>query len=224
MDNHQDYRTPSHVHDAPLTTSAMAITGLIVGIVGLLGSAIPILNNIAFFIALLGLIFGIVGLVGVMRGKRKGKGLAIAAVVISVIAIVVVLTTQSLYSAAIDEVTADTSFSTAKQVKLSQSSESPNSNDATDDQTSAYAISNVHLDTSDGLFPYIKGDLTNNTDSNFEYVSVEYVLYDKDGKQIDTAVDYTNGLKAGGTWSFEAAILEDADKVDSYELYDVTYW
>lgn len=225
MDTHQD----STQTGAMIPTSAMAIAGLVVGIVGLLGSAIPILNNIAFFIALLGLVFGIVGLVGVIRGKRRGKGLAIAAIVVSVIAVVVVLATQSMYSAAIDEATADTSFSTAEQSADTDSASTAegksNVKDAAADQKSSnYTITGEKLDTSDAYSTYITGKFTNNTDSDFDSVSVEYTIYDKDGTQIETAADYANGLKAGGTWKFKAYIMADADDVHSYELTDVTYW
>lgn len=205
-----------------LSTSAMAIAGLVVGIIGLLGSAIPILNNVAFFIAILGLIFGIIGLVSVIRGKRRGKGLAIAAVVISVVAIVVVLATQSLYSSAIDEATDDTSFATTEQSADSDSQDSSSSTEVAD-QSSDYTITDEKYDTSDYL-PFISGTFTNNTDSDFSYVSVEYALYDKDGAKIDSAIDSTDGLKAGGTWKYEAHILSDADDVESYEMTDVTYW
>lgn len=220
---------------ATLPMSAMAITGLIVGIVGLLGSAIPILNNVAFFIALLGLVFGIVGLVGVVRGKRRGKGLAIAAVAVSVIAVVVVLATQSMYSAAIDEATADTSFSTAEQAATNDSDQAENNEstsentsdnkDAAAEQSSSnYTISDEKLDKSDSYSTYITGKFKNNTDSDFESVSLEYTIYDKDGTQIETTYDSTGGLKAGGTWKFKAYVVTDADDVHSYELTDVTYW
>lgn len=223
MNNQQD-----SMHGAvPLSTSAMAIAGLVVGIIGLLGSAVPILNNIAFFIALLGLIFGIVGLVGVIRGKHRGKGLAIAAIVVSIIAVVVVLATQSMYSAALDEVTADTSFSTAEQSAATDSGAADNKSDAKDaaaDAESNYTISDVKLDKSNSYSAMITGKLKNNTDSNWDYVSVQYTLYDKDGAQLEAAYDSANKLKAGGTWKFKAYLPIDVDDVHSYELTEVTYW
>lgn len=89
------------VYQEPKTTSAMAIAGLVLGILALLSSWIPIINNLSFLIALLGLIFSIVGLVATSRGMRSGKGMAIAALVINIIACVVVLGTQSLFAAAL---------------------------------------------------------------------------------------------------------------------------
>lgn len=89
------------VYQEPKTTSAMAIAGLVLGILALLSSWIPIINNLSFLFALLGLIFSIVGLVATSRGTRSGKGMAIAALVINIIACVVVLGTQSLFAAAL---------------------------------------------------------------------------------------------------------------------------
>lgn len=93
----------------PLSTSAMAITGFVIGLVALLTSFMPIINNFSFILGLLALIFSIVGLVGCARGKKKGKGLAIAALLISIISCVIVIWSQSVYSAAIDD-----AFSTTK--------------------------------------------------------------------------------------------------------------
>lgn len=73
----------------------MAIAGFVLGCVALFTSFIPIVNNLSFVLALLGLIFAIVGLVGVVKGKKSGKGLAIAALAICVVSGAVVLATQS---------------------------------------------------------------------------------------------------------------------------------
>lgn len=82
--------------------SGLAISGLIVGILALITSLLPIINNISFFAALVGAVLAIVGLVSCLRGKRGAKGLAIAAVAVNVVAIVAVLVSQSMYSSAID--------------------------------------------------------------------------------------------------------------------------
>ena len=82
--------------------SAMGITALVLGIVALLTSFLPIINNFSALLAVLGVVFSIVGLVGCVRGKRSGKGIAIASLVVSVVAFIVVIASQSMYSAALD--------------------------------------------------------------------------------------------------------------------------
>lgn len=83
--------------------SVAAIVGLVLGILAIVMSWMPIINNFAFVIGGIGLVFAIVGLVGVLRGKKAGKGLAIAALVVNVLSIAIMLGTQSMYSAALDD-------------------------------------------------------------------------------------------------------------------------
>lgn len=97
-----------------LKMSASSMTGLILGIIGLLLSAVPIINNFAAVLAIAGLILGIIGLVGTKKGKRRGKGLAITAIILSVLAFVIVLASQALYSSAINSVSKDVNKSLDK--------------------------------------------------------------------------------------------------------------
>lgn len=77
--------------------SGLAIAGFIISILAILGSAIPIFNNVSFFFAVVSLVFGIIGLVAIRKGKRVGQGLAIATIILSVLTFVIVLATQSFY-------------------------------------------------------------------------------------------------------------------------------
>lgn len=83
--------------------SVAAIIGVVLGAIAVLTSFMPIVNNGSFILALIGAVVGIVGLVGVLRGKKRSKPLAIIALALNVIAVVVVIATQSMYSAAIDD-------------------------------------------------------------------------------------------------------------------------
>ena len=85
-------------------TSGLGVTALVLGIVGIVGSWIPIINNVSAFIAFLGAIFGIISIISISKSKgaKGGKGLAIAGTIVSVVAIVVVLATQSMYGKALD--------------------------------------------------------------------------------------------------------------------------
>lgn len=91
----------------PQKKSGLGIASLVLGIIAIVGSWIPILNNISFLLAIIGLILGIVGIFSIRKGKVGGKGLTIAAVVINVIAIVIVICTQWVFGKALDETTKD---------------------------------------------------------------------------------------------------------------------
>lgn len=91
-------------NDKTERTSGLAIAGFIIAILALLGSWVPILNNVSFFFAVISLVLGIIGLVAIRKGKRVGQGLAVATIILSVLTFVVVIATQSFFGKVADEV------------------------------------------------------------------------------------------------------------------------
>ena len=91
----------------------MAVASLVLGIVALVTSILPIINNLSFLLAILGIVFAIVGLVGISKGKKSGKGLGVAGLVLSVIAFILVLVMQSAFSAALDQAMEESGLDTA---------------------------------------------------------------------------------------------------------------
>lgn len=85
-----------------------------------------------------------------------------------------------------------------------------------------FTISDETLNTENPYSATITGTLTNNTDSEKSFVSVEYVIYDADGAQIGNAYANTTNLKAGGTWKFEAGTLKAPEEIGSWERVEVT--
>ena len=126
--NNQNWN-PQHPEPAqkmppiPQPKSGMAIAGFVLGIIALLTSFLPIINNLSFFLAILGLIFRIGGMGGISKGQTSGTGLAIAAIVICVVSGAVLLGTQSIYSAALDSA-ASSSAATSTSASSAASSES----------------------------------------------------------------------------------------------------
>ena len=199
--------------------SSMAVASLVLGIIALLTSLLPIINNLSFLLAALGLIFALVGLVGCMRGKRSGKGLAIAALIVNIAAVALVLGSQSVYSAALDDAASSATVDVQSGEPAAQDSDDPADSA---EQKADYSISDEELDASNEYAAVITGTLTNNTDEEKSYIQVEYVIYDADGAQIGTAFANTNNLKAGGTWKYEAYSTVSPSEVDSWELADVS--
>ena len=79
----------------------LGILAIVFGSIALLGSWIPIINYLSFFIATLALVLGIVGLVINPKGQ---KTLAIIGSIISFFALVIALVTQAFYSHVFNEV------------------------------------------------------------------------------------------------------------------------
>ena len=197
--------------------SIAAIVALVLGIIALLSSWVPIINNLSFIFALVGAVFAVVGLVVTLRGKKSGRGLAIASVVVNVAAVAIVLATQSAYSAAIDEAASST-----VQTSDGASAAAPAAGETTSaEPADKYSIDGEEL-TGDAYSCKISGVYTNKADKDLSYVQVSYNLFDADGNQIGTALANTNNLADGGTWKFEAFGSAAVDQVASYKIGDVT--
>lgn len=93
--------------------SGLAVAGLVVGIIALLTSFIPIVNNISFFVALLGAVLAIVGMVGTKKGAHRGGGMAVAGLVLNVVALIAVLAMQAMCSAVLDSASESLANSTS---------------------------------------------------------------------------------------------------------------
>ncbi len=55
----------------------------------------------------------------------------------------------------------------------------------------------------------VVGTVRNNTAKEHTYVQVEFNLYDDSGSQVGSTIANINNLEPGGTWKFEAFVLED---------------
>lgn len=84
--------------------SGIITAGFVLGIIGVVLSAIPIINNFAAVLGLLALIFGIVGIAQTRRSARSGRGLAITSLILGIVTIGIVIISQMIYSAALDTV------------------------------------------------------------------------------------------------------------------------
>lgn len=77
----------------------LGILAIVFGGVALVGSWVPILNNVSFYIAIISLILGVIALI---VNRKNKKVLAIVGICLSVASIIIVLVTQSIYSSALD--------------------------------------------------------------------------------------------------------------------------
>lgn len=66
---------PAQMPPIPPAKSGMAIAGFVLGLIAILTSFLPIINNLSFLLAILGLVFGTIGFVGITKGKKSGRGI-----------------------------------------------------------------------------------------------------------------------------------------------------
>ncbi len=204
--------TPANPNQAPAPAasatkapkSIAAIVGLILGIIALVLSAMPIINNFAFILGVVGLIFGIVGVVGTRDKKKLGKGMAVASVIIAALACVIVLASQAVYSAALDEAGAQL-------------------DKATGDATEEILGSEVDVTLGDltmkkGSYGMVESSMPitvkNLTDESHSYqIQVEAV--NASGDRITQDYAYMNDLAAGQSQTVKAFTYVSSDEYDA---------
>jgi hypothetical protein len=87
----------------PPQKKGLAITALVLSIVALVLCLIPVINNFAIVLGLVGLGFAIAALVIASKRQQK-KGMAIAALIMSVVAIIGAIVSQLIFVAALNSV------------------------------------------------------------------------------------------------------------------------
>ena len=98
----------------------LGILAIIFGGIALIGSWVPIINNLSFIIAILALILGIIGL---FVNKKRPKTLAIIGTVIAVVSMAIVLGTQAMYAKSLDKLSKDIEQSVTSTSSSSDSSQ-----------------------------------------------------------------------------------------------------
>lgn len=198
--------------NAPQGKSGLAIAGLVLGIVGIVGSWIPILNNFSFILAALGLIFGVIGLVVVLRssGQKGGKGMAIAAVVVSLLACVIVFATQNLYSQAIDEA------SDQVQDTIDKADGSATDELLETDVTVEFGAFSAE-DQGYGLWKTaIPVTVTNKASETKNYM-IQVEAVDASGTRIDSAYVTINSLASGQSATEDAFTYVSSDNIEAMQ-------
>ncbi|EPW45397.1 hypothetical protein SAG0076_05265 [Streptococcus agalactiae CCUG 47293] len=98
----------------------LAIIAIVIGAIALISSWMPFINNGSFVIAIIALIIGVFAL---FFNRKRKKTLTYVSIIISILAMIIVLVTQSMYGKVID--TASKSFDkTSKSCETSYSKSS----------------------------------------------------------------------------------------------------
>lgn len=188
--------------------SGFAIAALVLGIVAAATSFMPIINNASFFIALIGFILAIVAIAGIRKGRNSGKGLAVAGLVLSIVAGLLVLGTQAFYSAVLDEA-------------VDQSTQQLNkmTGDATDDILGVdvevtigdYSISKDQYGLVKSGLPVTVKNLLKEPASF--WINIEAV--DANGSRINDDTVIVNDLGAGQSTKLEAFAFVSSDDYEA---------
>ena len=152
----------------PEEQRVLGILATIFGAIALLGSWIPFINYLSFFIAIIALILGIIGLI---VNLKKRKTMAIIGTALSIASIVLFFTTQVLYANVYKEFVREFNRS---YKEASASMEREEESDLTDDST--YSIPEEEEDTfswtQEQFDALIEGDLDNKGKGGTNYKDI----------------------------------------------------
>ena len=197
----QSQPTYSSAQQAQAGTSGLAITGLVLGVVAILGSFLPIINNAAFFIGIVGLVLSIIGLRQTKSGAKKGSGMAIAGIVLCIISLIVTLLVQAACSAALDSMT-----SNGKGTVAGASSSATASNGNKQADTANMQVGQT-IDMENGLsvtVNAVEGGLESYGSSTISRITVTYVNNGKSNasfNMLDWKAEDANGAQRSVTYS-----------------------
>ena len=218
-----------------LSKSGLGIAGFVLGIIALATSSLPIINNFSALLAAIGFVLALIGTIACVKGRKSGKGLSIAGVVMNVITFAVVLATQSMYSSAIDDALSGTSV-VPQPATEQPATTAPASDEVADDAQATAAGNSITLKNGlvltvdvvvTGLQNYDGKPITqvsvtyqNNGNSQASFNPYDWKAEDAQGAQRSQAF-YTDGenelhsgtLAAGGTVSGNQYFEGDVVKV-----------
>lgn len=183
--------------------SGFATAALVLGIIGVVLSFIPIINNAAFVLGALALIFAIVALV-----KKKSIATAVVAFVLAVASMGITLAMQKSVGDALEKAGNEISKT---------------ADDMSGNNTEDILKNDVQVDI--GQFEVIEGEYglqnsklvvsVNNKMSEKKSFSIQIEAIDADGKRLADDTVYANDLNAGQSQDFEAFTLVQSDKYES---------
>lgn len=184
-------------------TSVLSIIGIVLGVIALITSFIPIINNGSFVVGLIGFIFSIVGIF-----KSRKKTISIISIILCLISMIIVLSLQSQWSKDLNKISDDFNKDMSNM-----------SGKNTDE------ILNKYADVKIGQFVFTSDEyglndtkldvtLTNKTKKRKSF-SIEVEALDSDGNRIDTDTIYFNNIDSNQTVSENAFTLITSEKIES---------
>lgn len=167
--------------------SGLAVSSLILGIIALLLSLIPIVNNFAFVLAIVGGILGIIALV-----KKQKKVMSIISLVLAGVAIILVLASQAFYGKVVDDmIDIFEDFSQDIDNIFADKTEEILANELD-------VVMGKFVIEEDGYFTDTKLELVlTNKSSERKSFSVQVEAIDSEGNRIDDDTGYASNLSPG---------------------------
>lgn len=183
--------------------TGFATAALVLGIIGIVLSFIPIINNAAFILGGLALIFAIVAL-----AKRKGVKVAVVALVLAIASMGITLYVQKSFSDSLNKASEEIN-------KTADDITGKNTEDILkNDVTVTPGEFTVSSDEYGVQSPKLPVSVTNKM-SDKKSFSIQIEAVDTSGNRILDDTVYANDLGAGQSQDFEAFKLVSSDKIEA---------
>lgn len=187
------------------TKIGFAIVALVLGIIGLVFSFIPIVNNLAFFIGIIAIVFGVLALI-----TKNKKGLSIAGIVTGVLAIAITLVLQASWSKALDDVSDELDENVAN---MTGENTEELLGTAVNVELGTFTVSSDEYGLVTSSLPVT---VTNLKDEKASF-NITIEATNPDGSRIETGYVYVDDLGAGQSYSDEAFTYISSDDVETYQ-------
>lgn len=173
----------------------LPIIALVIGILALILSWVPIVNNFAAVLAVIGIVLGVIAII---VNRKNKKTLSIVGTVISVLAIVIVLATQSMYSSAIDGASkaVSTSMSSSQKEADDKFKWTKAEYDALVSGDTMTGAGGSNYDTLEAKY----GKPSNSSESTSGDYTIKNVSWDNMGAKNYKSVSLTFTKQADGSW------------------------
>jgi len=208
--NSNDKDTKISINDIKVKISATAISGLVVSILALLLSAVPIINNFAAILAIVALVLGVIGIISTKKSSSKGKGIAIAAIIISVLSFAIVLISQQMYGNALNS--ASDEFNKSMDRSMGKATDEILSKDV-DVKIESFVVTPGEYSTDTKLPVKVTNKMSETTSFTIKIEAI-----DKDGTRIAEDTVYANDLGSKQTAAYNAFEYVDSDKLEALKV------
>lgn len=173
----------------------LPIITLIIGILALVLSWVPIVNN---FAAVLAVVAIILGAIAIIVNRKNKKTLSLVGTIISVLAFIIVLATQSMYSSAIDNASkaVNTSMSSSEKEANDKFKWTKSDYDALISGDSLTGAGGTNYNTLEAKY----GKPSSSSESQAGDYTNKYVSWDNIGSSNYKSVSLTFAKQADGSW------------------------
>lgn len=183
--------------------SAFATAALIVGIIGVILSFVPIINNLAFVMGGLGLILAVIALV-----QRRSIAVAVVSIVLAIAAMGITLAMQKSVSDALDE--AGKEMNKSMDDMSGKNTEDVLKNDVQVD-VGEFTVSADEYGIESSNLPVTIKNKTNEKKS----FTVKIEAVNSEGARIEDDTVYANDLGAGQEQNIDTFKFVQSDKYDA---------